>query len=146
MKVETTRFGNVTVHEGDIIHMPRGMLGFPDQKRYIILQHKADSFFYWYQSLDDPSLAFVIISPFYFVPDYHVEIEDTFKDMAWDESMERKGLELYVVVKIPKGQPQKMTANLIGPILINTAARQAVQMVLPNTSYSHQFPILPSSL
>ena len=142
MKVETTRFGTITVREENIIHMPMGMLGFPDQKRYIILQHKKESPFYWYQALDDPSLAFVIISPFRFVTDYHVEIEEVLKEMVWDENMDRKNLELYVVVRIPKGQPQKMTVNLIGPIVVNTAALQAVQMVLPNTSYSHQFPIL----
>ena len=144
MKVETTRFGTITVREEDTIRMPMGMLGFPDQKRYIILQHKKDSPFYWYQSLDDPSLAFVITSPFCFVTDYHVEIEDVLRDMVWDENLDRKHIELYVVVRIPKGQPRDMTANLIGPIVVNTAARQAVQMVLPDTPYSHQFPILPS--
>ena len=53
--------------------------------------------------------------------------------------------ELYVIVNIPKGTPEKMTANLIGPVLINPAAREAVQMIITESPYSHRFPLLLSS-
>jgi flagellar assembly factor FliW len=120
--------------------MPFGMLGFPDQRQYAIIQHKDNSPFFWYQSVENPALAFVITSPFFFQSDYDIDIDDVLKQMSWHEE---KGnhLELYVVVNIPKGSPNKMTANLIGPILINSKTREAVQMVIPNSPYSHQFPL-----
>jgi len=62
--------------------------------------------------------------------------------MSWNEEGEKNNLELYVVVNIPKGSPDKMTANLIGPILINNNARQAVQMVISNSPYTHKFPLI----
>lgn len=144
MKIETTRFGAVDVDEKKIIEMPYGMLGFPNSKRFVMFQHKENSPFYWYQSLDDPSLAFVITSPFLFLPDYQVDLKDALKRMSWEEMGNGYTLELYVVVSIPKGSPEKMTANLIGPILINEKLCQAVQMVLYDTQYPHRFPLLKS--
>ena len=76
MKITTTRFGTVQIRENSIIKMPFGMLGFPDKKKFVILQHKDNSPFFWYQSVDDPKLAFVITNPFIFKPDYQIDLED----------------------------------------------------------------------
>lgn len=122
--------------------MPFGMLGFPNEKRYVILQHREDSPLFWYQSVDDPGLAFVITSPFLFVPDYAVRLEDTIEEMSWSEENGECMLELYVVVSIPRGSPDKMTANLIGPIVVNNRTREAVQMVIADSPYSHKFPLI----
>ena len=125
--------------------MPFGMLGFPEEKRYVIMQHREDSPFFWYQSVDDPALAFVITNPFLFKPDYSVRLEDTVDQMSWIEDKEKGMLEVYVVVNIPKSSPDKMTANLIGPILINNRTHQAVQMVIADSPYSHKFSLVGKS-
>jgi flagellar assembly factor FliW len=62
--------------------------------------------------------------------------------MSWEGDGEESTLELYVVVNIPEGIPEKMTANFIGPILFNQKERQAVQMVIPNSPYSHKYPLI----
>ena len=141
LKVDTTRFGAITIDEQKIIAMPFGMLGFPDEKRYVMVQHKENSPFFWYQSVDDPALAFVITSPFFFVPDYSVPLDGAINQMSWDEEKMEDTVELYVVVNIPNGSPDKMTANLIGPILVNTETFQALQMVVTDSPYSHRFPL-----
>ncbi len=142
MKIETTRFGTVEADENKIIQMPQGMLGFPGSKRFVMFPHKEDSPFYWYQSLDDPSLAFVMTSPFLFLPEYRVDFQEPLRRMGWEEEGSELPLELYVVVSIPGGSPEKMTANLIGPILVNIRTHQAVQLVLSDSPYSHRFPLL----
>ncbi|MEE9399344.1 MAG: flagellar assembly protein FliW [Dehalococcoidales bacterium] len=142
MKIKTTRFGTINIEEENIINMPFGMLGFLDKKRFVILQHKKNSPFFWYQSIDDPSLAFVITSPFLFKPDYEIDMDDVLREMSWNGDRGKNNVELYVVVNIPKDSPDKMTANLIGPILINNKARQAVQMVISNSLYTHKFPLI----
>lgn len=142
MNIKTTRFGTIPIEEEKLIHMPFGMLGFADQRRFIILKHQENSPFYWYQSVDDPTLAFVIMTPFLIMPDYRVDMEDALKEMGWNGDNNRSHLELYVVVNIPKGAPHEMTANLIGPLLINNSTRQAIQMVLSNSPYSHKHPLI----
>jgi flagellar assembly factor FliW len=141
MKINTTRFGAVTINKKKIIDMPFGMLGFPDKNQFVILRHKENSPFFWYQSVDEPSLAFVIMSPFHFMPSYAVDVEKVLKEMSWAK-VRNDSLELYVVVNIPKGSPDKMTANLIGPILINNKNLQAVQVVIGDSNYSHRFPLI----
>jgi len=142
LKIKTTRFGTINIEEENIINMPFGMLGFLDKKRFVILQHKKNSPFFWYQSIDDPSLAFVITSPFLFKPDYEIDMDDVLREMSWNGDRGKNNVELYVVVNIPKDSPDKMTANLIGPILINNKARQAVQIVISNSPYTHKFPLI----
>jgi len=142
LQINTTRFGTLNIVEEKIVNMPSGIVGFPDKKQFIILQHKEGSPFFWYQSVDDPALAFVILSPFLFKPDYEVDLGYILEEMSWNGDIKNNHLELYVVVNIPKGSPEKMTANLIGPILINSKARQAVQMIISDSLYSHKYPLL----
>jgi flagellar assembly factor FliW len=138
MKIETTRFGTVEVAEDKIITMPNGLLGFQDKRSFCLFQHKEDSPFFWYQSTDDPSLAFVITSPFLFKPDYQVDAGSAIDALRWEGD---NPLDCYVLVSIPKGMPEKMTANLIGPIIVNTERREAVQIVLVDDTYSHKYPL-----
>ena len=142
MKIETTRFGIIDVPEDKTIHMSDGMLGFPDKKRFCIIPHKKDSPFFWYQCLDDPALAFVMTNPWLFKGDYHVDVDPAVQVLGLDSHEETKNLECYVTVTIPKGEPEKMTANLVGPIVICPQTGQAVQMVLPGEAYSHKYPLL----
>jgi flagellar assembly factor FliW len=139
--LETTRFGVIEIEAEKIIHMPSGMLGFPRRKRFVIVQHKENSPFFWYQSVDDPGLAFVIANPFLFVPDYKSYTRNILRNVCLEEEETKNQAEFYVVVNIPKGEPQKMTANLIGPIMINNKKRRAIQVVLHESPYSHKFPL-----
>jgi flagellar assembly factor FliW len=111
LKIETTRFGALDIDEGKVITMPHGMLGFPEGRRYVLFKHKEDSPFFWYQSVDDPALAFVMTTPSLIVADYRPDVKETFRMMDWDDHGDPSGYELYVVVNIPKGAPEKMTAN-----------------------------------
>ena len=142
MKIKTTRFGEIIVEKDKIIDMPSGMLGFPDKKKFIILQHQENSPFFWYQSVDDPTLAFVITNPFLFKPDYEINLEGALKEMSWNGDGKNDNLEIYIVVNIPKGLPHKMSGNLIGPILINNKVHQAVQIVISDSPYTHKFPLI----
>jgi flagellar assembly factor FliW len=141
LQIKTTRFGTIEIEKEKMIKMPFGMLGFPDKKKFIILQHKENSPFFWYQSLDDPELAFVITNPFLFIPDYKVDLEATLKEMSWNGDGNNRYLDLFIVVNIPRGMPHKMTGNFIGPILVNEKVYQAVQIVLSNSPYTHKFPL-----
>ena len=141
MKVETTRFGTIAIQQDEIITMPFGMPGFSDQKQFVLLDHKKDSPFQWYQSIQDPSLAFVITDPFLFKPDYAVNMHKILEEMGWEQDVDGHQLKLYAIVNIPPGKPEKTTANLIGPVLMNLVTREAVQVIIPDSSYSHKFPL-----
>ena len=121
--------------------MPFGMPGFSEQKQFVLLEHKKDSPFQWYQSLQDPALAFVVTDPLLFKPDYAVNMHKILRELGWEQDVDDHQLKLLVIVNIPPGAPDKTTANLIGPVLMNRETREAVQVVIPDRSYSHKFPL-----
>lgn len=144
MQIATTRFGALEIQEEQIIHMPSGIIGFPDQRKYVLLEQKKGSPFMWLQSVDNGALAFVLIDPLLFKPDYKVEIgpED-----AEDLGLKNGGNEarIMAIVNIlnrgEDGKPTAITANLLGPIVINPQKRLAKQVVLYDGQYSHRHPI-----
>lgn len=42
------------------------------------------------------------------------------------------------------GENKKITANLMGPIVVNQKTKEAVQFVFSNTPYSYQHDVLKS--
>lgn len=128
--VETTRFGKITVEQDKVITLPQGMIGFPRRTRYLFVQHRPESPLHWMQSLDSGDLAFVVVNPLLFDPDYQVVLGKAEMEIL---KVEQPGdIQVWVVVTIPPGHPEKMTANLRAPLVVNLANRQAAQIILDN--------------
>ncbi|MDY6823439.1 MAG: flagellar assembly protein FliW [Thermodesulfobacteriota bacterium] len=140
MELKTVQFGTIDVTDDRIVTMPAGMPGFPDQKHFIVLELPRTRPFLWYQSVDDPGLAFSIIRPWLFVQDYSVDTSAVINEMGWDKS-EESSLEVYVIVNAAGKSAEEITANLMGPLLINPTRRQAAQFIIHNGSYSHEHPV-----
>ena len=143
MEIETTRFGILHVREDQVIDVPTGILGFPEDKRYLLFSHQEGSPFWWFQSLDHGALAFVLIDPFLIKTDYELEMspEDTARLQLEKGEEGLKEIQPMVLVSISRGEPRVITANLLGPIVINLNKRVARQVVLDRQNYSHRFPV-----
>lgn len=139
MKIMTSRFGEIEVDEDAILSMPEGMLGFSEIKQYVLIQHQDGSPFLWYQSLDEPNLAFLVLDPFTFFPDYQVLLSQ--EDIDGLECTSLGDLSVFVVVVVPDN-PEHMTANLRGPIVINAEKRISRQIVLTDERYSPHHRII----
>ncbi|MDI6869873.1 MAG: flagellar assembly protein FliW [Bacillota bacterium] len=139
MEVKSTRFGQFEVAEEKVLRFPDGLLGFEHCKRFVILEHDPETPFKWLQSVDDPDLAFVIISPAEFMPEYSVELgrDDVVKLGLKDAD----DAAVYVLVVIPE-DPSAMTANLQGPLVLNAERRLGRQVVLADGRYRTRHPIL----
>jgi flagellar assembly factor FliW len=140
VKIETTRFGPLDIDETTIIRIPGGLIGFPEHERFILLRHNPESPFYWFQSVDQSDLAFVIVDPHVFKPDYRIPLNQSV--LAMMNAGSDQEISTFVIVTIPRGNPQGMTANLLGPLVINTGSRLAKQLVLDDRQYSHRHPIM----
>jgi flagellar assembly factor FliW len=139
MKIATSRFGEIDVDAESVVDMPDGMLGFSEFKRFVLIQHNQGSPFLWYQAVAEPNLAFVIVDPFMFFPDYEVILSREDLDVLDAEDFGK--LAVFAVVVIPEN-PEDMTANLRGPIVINVGNKTARQVVLNDERYSPHQPIL----
>ncbi len=139
IQVKTTRFGEIEVKDADLIELPAGLIGFPELKRYVILDHDKDSPFKWLQSLDDGAIAFVLINPLLFKPDYTVEVtEAEVSDLGLKTEEDAV---ISVIITIPTN-PQNMTANLKAPLVFNLQTRRGKQLVLSNSAYTTRHNIM----
>jgi flagellar assembly factor FliW len=142
LTVSTTRFGDILIEEDRVIQFPEGLLGFPDQKAFIIQQHMPESSFYWLQSLDLPYLAFVIINPFLGEKNYLKDLPPA--DLGYFTGIEDgRTLALALVTIKPEAVPP-LTMNLVGPLIIDLENRTGRQVVLSTTRYSCRHPLVLS--
>ncbi|QOJ01784.1 MAG: flagellar assembly protein FliW [Phycisphaeraceae bacterium] len=142
MEVRTTRFGTIEIAGDRVIDFPKGLLGFSTSRRFCLLEPGNDSAFFWLQSLDDPSLAFVVTDPSMFVEGYNVAIKaDQMSEMGLDRL---EDAQVFVIVnKID----QSLTGNLQGPLVINTLNRRGEQIVLAEKRWTtrHELMKLPQA-
>ncbi|MBF0442938.1 MAG: flagellar assembly protein FliW [Oligoflexales bacterium] len=139
MNVKTTRFGDIEVNEKDIILLPAGIIGFPELKKYILLDHDKDSPFKWLQSLEDGAIAFVLINPLLFKPDYAVEVSES--EISDLELENEEDAVVSVIITMPNN-PKNMTANLKAPLIFNLKNRKGKQIILSSSEYTTRHNII----
>ena len=139
VKVVTSRFGEIEIDESEVIELPHGLIGFPELKKYILLDHEKDSPFKWLQSLDDGSIAFVLINPLLFKPDYTVEVTES--EVGDLDLKSEEDAVISVIITMPSN-PQNMTANLKAPLVFNLRNRRGKQIILNASDYITRHNIL----
>lgn len=140
MKVQTSRFGEIDCRPEAVLTFPNGIIGFPNAKRFVILDHDREAPIKWLQSVDMGHLAFVVMDPTLFKSDYQVQITpDAVGELAYRE---QDDLALMVILTIPSSDPATITANLRGPVIVNSRTRLAKQLVLNEElpTRHHLFP------
>jgi flagellar assembly factor FliW len=141
MKVNPARFGELDVPEALIIRMTKPVLGFEQLKRFVIVETADFEPFKWFQAVDDPQVAFVIVNPSLFFPEYGIEVNPREIDELRVNDV--RDIDTYAIVTIPQDYT-RMTANLQGPILVNTRTHLAKQLVLVNSTYRIKHQMLPT--
>lgn len=127
MEIMTKAYGAVEIDEKQVIHFPSGLLGFETLREFALLDAEQKPFF-WLQSLEVEQIAFVLINPLIFKPDYKpLVIEDELQDLGLENEEDDKIL-LFSIVTIPADQ-KLMTANLQGPVIINKDIRWGRQFI-----------------
>lgn len=141
MLVKTKYFGEINLSEDKIITMEHGMFGFEEYKKYTILydsEKEGRPNVSWFQSVEEPSLAFSVINPTAVMEDYNPIVEDEILKGLGEITEEN------IVVLLPLTVPQEvtnMTANLKAPIIINADTRKGAQVVVENEEYEIKYKI-----
>lgn len=138
MTVNTKAYGAVEVDERQRISFPHGLLGFEKFTDYVLLDAERQPF-YWLQSTELEKVAFILVNPFLFRPDYELDIDDS--DLAEIGIVDPETALVFCIVTVPAdGGP--MTANLQGPLVINRGERRARQAILTDPRWKTKHDIL----
>lgn len=131
MKVITKPYGAIEVDNRQKISFPYGILGFENLKSYLLLDADQQPF-YWLQSLDVVEVAFVLINPRIFRPDYSLDVPR--EELEEIDIKSEDDILDFAIVTIPDN-PANMTANLQGPIIINKLSRVGRQSISNNDKW-----------
>jgi flagellar assembly factor FliW len=138
MKILTKPYGEIEIEQRQVVTFPRGLFGFEDLHVFALLDAVQQPF-YWLQSMERVEVAFVLIDPLFFRPDYSPDI-----DMA---ELEEIGIEsaeetlVFAIVTIPENSSQ-MTANLQGPLVLNSRRHLGRQSISANPKWGVRHAIL----
>lgn len=121
------------------IELVHPLPGFPDQRRFALVQLDDDGVLCQLRSLEDPSLRFLVMSPVPFFPDYAPEVSDEVVEDLQISSAE----DVIVLLVLNAGDSlDTTTANLMAPVVVNTATMRASQVILDDPSLPLAAPLV----
>ena len=122
-----TRLGRRCIDADKVIHFPRGLAGFENERDFILLQIRPDAPLLILQSVTTPVVGLLVADPYsFFDKSYAPQVSDAEKQLLSIESLDQAAL--LVTVSIPAGAPEKAVLNLTGPIVINFEMRVGLQI------------------
>lgn len=139
MEVQTKFHGVVELTEKDILSFESGIPGFPEEDKFSVLPLEEDGLFRILQSLKEPALAFVVVNPFHYFPEYDFTLEDQVVEKLRVESPDDVLVYSILSVREPF---EETTVNLQAPIIINSRKALGKQVVLNNEKYKTRHKIL----
>jgi flagellar assembly factor FliW len=121
-----------------VLTFARPLIGLEQSTRYAIRPLGAD----WEPytslvSLDEPSLAFLVVPPAALFEDYVIEIPE--EDCAQLELEDAADVVVLLIVR-RRGLPTPVV-NLVAPIVVNRRTRMAAQVVLQESGYGLMVPV-----
>jgi flagellar assembly factor FliW len=115
-----------------------GLVGFPDWRRFVLMTTEdEDSPVATLVSLDDPNVELMVTDPRLLVPDYDLKLS----------ADQRASLDLpadavpVVYCTLTLGSDGLLTANLLGPLVVNPLTRRGRQIVLTDSAYTTRHPV-----
>jgi Uncharacterized protein conserved in bacteria len=139
MKFISKTHGEIEYEEDNVITFNKGLPGFNELKKFILLDLQDYEPFRLLQSLEEDEISLIVISPYEFFKDYEFKLSDeTIKNLSI-ESPEQVNVITTVTLN---SDVKKITTNLQGPIVINTSNNLGEQIILDNTKYKVKNPLI----
>lgn len=129
----------IEMQQTEQIYFPEGLIGCEDWRSFILQGISEDEPVQLLQSTDEPAISLLVTDPRLLDPDYSCPLSTADRALlrltAADEPLLLCTLTL-------RREPASITANLIGPIVVNLRERVGKQLVLADTPYSARHLVL----
>jgi flagellar assembly factor FliW len=117
---------------------PDGLVGFPDWRRFVLMTADDEELpVAALACLDDPAIELMVTDPRLLMPEYELKLSA--------EDRASIGLQAdtapIVYCTLTLAADGLISANLLGPLVINPHTRQGRQVVLTDTGYSTRHPV-----
>jgi flagellar assembly factor FliW len=136
--IESQILGSLNVSAEECFEFPSGLFGFPSAKRWVLVSAERAGFF-WLQSLECPSLAFLLVDPFALADDFYVDLTEG--DLATLKGSRSSEIGVLAIVTLPRSSRETPTANLQGLLALNFTAHLGRQIIIQNSQYGTRWPL-----
>lgn len=139
MKFISKIHGEIDYEEKDIINFGKGLLGFNELKKFILVKLDEYEPFKLLHSMEDDEIGLIVTSPYDFFEDYEIKLsEETIRNLKVKSSEE-----VVVVTTVTlNSDAKKITTNLQGPIIINISNKLGEQIIIDNSKYKVKEPLV----
>jgi flagellar assembly factor FliW len=140
MILHSKTLGRLEVDDGSLLYCADGLVGFEEYQRFYFAEVPEYRPFLWLMSAEEPDLGFAVADPQLFFPGrYEVSLGDGERDGL--DLQPGDTISIFVIVSI-SDSGRRITANLKGPVILNTRNRMCRQVVIYNPAYSMRQPLL----
>jgi flagellar assembly factor FliW len=134
------RFGAIEVSDDKRIDFPRGLPGFPDCRGFVVMEHDRDTPLRWLQCIDRPEVSFLVVDPAEVMTSYAVDIPPHVLETVEFHAQSDDPSDVAVLIILNAG-PEKLTANLRAPVVVNARSRRALQMIIDDPHLPLRHPV-----
>ena len=85
------------------------------------------------ECLDEPNVSLFVLDPYLINENYTIEMAETDQTAI---SLENASDAIVLIILVMRHDPLAVTANLLGPLVINSRPKLGCQLVLENAEYS----------
>ncbi len=145
MPVARTKHFNTLDYQDDaILTFPVGLPAFEGLTKFLLIEDAASAPLVFLQSLEDEEVCLPALAAIAVDSEYELSLTgDDLEALGFTDSEPLpagNSIACLAIVSVPAAGPA--TANLLAPVVVNLAARRAVQAVRVDTRYSHQHPLI----
>lgn len=138
MKLITKYHGAIEYNEEDIITFKKGLPGFEDLKKFIVVPFEDNDVFSILISIEDIEVGIPVVSPFH--------VDETYEFKLSDEKINELSVnspeDILVLNTVTLNSNVKnITINMKAPIIINIKGKIGEQIILDNEKYRIKEPL-----
>jgi flagellar assembly factor FliW len=133
-------------NESPPVEFPGGLIGFSEWTRFVLCTHPAGGPLHLLQSLEDERVSLIVADPAHILSGYRVSMSE-----ADAHTIEYAGaadlsepwppdIAVYCILSV-QDEPFTVTANLLGPLVINLSTGLGRQLVLSESGYDSRHPV-----
>ncbi len=139
MILKTKVHGDIEYEEKDVLTFNKGILGFENLNKFILVDLKEFEPFKLFHSLENDEVGIIVISPYDFFEKYKVKLTNEVIKNLQIENPE----DVFIVTTVTlNSDVKKITTNLQGPIIINGKTKLGEQMIIDNAKYKVKEPLI----
>jgi len=125
--------------ESPSLEFPSGLIGIEEWTKFVVVSHPEAGPLKLLQSLEDNRFSLILANPTDIDPAYRIKLSAPDAEaLRYDGDLrlaKADNLGIYCILSVQE-EPFKVTANLLGPIVINWEANVGRQIVLADSSYN----------